>query len=177
MITTRLTTALQRSMEAKSQVRLPIVLAAVVVVLTGYMVLVFMGPIDLPWQRVAATIELEPTVEGDTVRVVGTTTLPDGALIDYLLWRADAREGLGGAVEVRDGRFAFEQDLTGQPRGRWDIEVSFSTVWGSEQPKHITDLLGAEGEHLAGPQVYVDSPGDAKQLRITVSVTVTPSDS
>jgi hypothetical protein len=62
--------------------------------------------------------------------------------------------------------------MTGQRRGRWDIEASFSTVWGTQQPKHVTDLFGAEGEHLAGPQVYVDSPGDAKQLLVTTSVTL-----
>jgi hypothetical protein len=152
---------------------LTLTLAGLVAASVGYIALVFIGPIDLPWQGVSATMQLEPTVEGNTVRVVGTTDLPDGAVIDYSFWRDDAvNEGPAGAVEVLEGKFAFERDMTGQRRGRWDIEASFSTVWGTQQPKHVTDLFGAEGEHLAGPQVYVDSPGDAKQLLVTTSVTL-----
>lgn len=159
-------------MQSKNPVRpLTIVLTVVVVAMVGYLTLALIGPIDLPWQRVTATMQLEPTVDGTRVRVLGTTDLPDGAVIDYWFERDDViNEGPVGAVEVRDGRFAFEHDMTDQRRGRWDIQASFSTVWGSQQPRHINDLFGAQGEHLAGPQVYVDSPGDEKQLLVTTSV-------
>ncbi len=148
-----------------------VALGVLVVGLTGYVGLLFIGPIDLPSQRVTATMQLAASVDGDTVRVVGTTDLPDGALIDYWFWRDDAINGGPiGVTEVRGGTFSFEHEVSGLRRGRWDIEASFSTMWGSEQSRHVTDLFGAEGEHLAGPQVYVDSLGDAKQLRATTTV-------
>jgi hypothetical protein len=135
--------------------------------------LAFTGPVDLPWQRVTATMQLEAVVEGNTVHVVGITDLPDGALIDYYYWRDDAiNEGPVGVVEVEDGSFSFEDDISELRPGRWSIEASFSTLWGSQQPEHITDLFGSEGEHLAGPQVYVDSPGDAKQIVVSTDVEV-----
>jgi hypothetical protein len=146
-------------------------LVLLVLALTGYVGLALMGPIDLPWQRVTATLQLEPIVDGDTVRVRGTTDLPDGALIDYWFWRDDAiNEGPAGVAEVRDGKFSFEHDVSGLRRGMWEIQASFSTMWGSAQPQVVTDRFGADGEHLAGPQVYVDSPGDAKQLLVTTTV-------
>jgi hypothetical protein len=135
--------------------------------------LVFIGPIDLPWQRVAATMQLERVVERNSVRIVGITDLPDGALVDYYYWRDDAiNEGPVGVVEVKDGRFSFEDEVSGLRPGKWTIQASFSTLWGPQQPKHITDVFGSEGEHLAGPQVYVDSPGDAKQIVASTEVEV-----
>jgi hypothetical protein len=132
---------------------------------------VLIGPIDLPWQQVPTTIELYPSVEGTTVRVLGATDLPDGAVVDWLLWRDDADiPGLVGAAEVRNGEFSFARDLAGQPRGPWILEVRCSTVWGSEQPEHVLDVFGSEGEHFAGSQVFVDSPGDAKLVLVTTSV-------
>lgn len=146
-------------------------LLALVTVLVAYAGLVFISPIDLPWQRVTVTMQIEPVLDGTTVRVVGTTNLPDGALIDYGYWRDDAiNEGPTGTAEVTDGRFSFENEVSGLRRGRWSIEMSFSTVWGSQQPKHVTDVFGSEGEHLAGPQVYVDSPGDPKQVLVSKDI-------
>src|SRR5262245_61903372 len=126
----------------------------------------FAGPLDLPFQRVAISIELDPTVNGDTVRIEGTTNLPDGALVDYWLYRGFGlgKDGPTGAAEVRDGEFVIEHDMAGYEPGRWRMDASFSTVWGSSQPAAVTALVGSEGEHLAGPQVYVDSPGDEKQI-------------
>jgi hypothetical protein len=149
---------------------LTIALALLAAAITGYGLLAF-GPLDFPWQRASATMHLEATVDGDTVRVNGATDLPDGALIDYWLWRDDAiNEGPTGATEVDNGEFLFEHDVSGLRRGVWEIQASFSTVWGSTQPKNVTDIFGSEGEHLAGPQVDVDSPGDAKQLLVSVDV-------
>jgi len=148
-------------------------LLALYAVLVAYVALVFIGPIDLPWQRVIVTMQIDPVVEGNTVRVVGTTNLADGALIDYGYWRGDAiNEGPTGVAEVTDGRFSFEDEVSRLRPGRWTIETSFSTVWGSQQPKHITDVFGSEGEHLAGPQVYVDSPGDAKQIFVSTGIDI-----
>lgn len=142
--------------------------------MTGYLLLALVGPLDFPWRRVNATLQLEAAVEGDMVRVNGTTDLPDGALIDYWFWRDDAiNEGPTGVADVLDGRFSFEHDVSGLKRGQWEIQASFSTVWGSKQPKTVTDTFGSEGEHLAGPQVYVDSPGDAKQLLVSIQVEAT----
>lgn len=146
-------------------------LALLAAAAVGYAFLWFIGPLDFPWQRVSATMSIEATVDGDTVRVNGMTDLPDGALIDYWFWRDDAiNEGPTGATEVVNGRFTFAHDVSGLRRGPWEIYASFSTAWGSTQPTNVTDVFGSEGQHLVGPQVYVDSPGDPKQLLISVQV-------
>jgi hypothetical protein len=149
-------------------------LLALVTALGVYLAILLIGPFDFPWQRVIATIVLEPPVVGKTtVRITGSTSLPDGSLIDYHYWRGDAiNEGPAGVAEVKDGGFSVEDDISTLRPGKWTVELSFSAAWGSEQPSHVMDLFGSEGEHLAGPQVYVDSPGDPKQLLVTTDVDI-----
>jgi hypothetical protein len=107
-------------------------LLAILAAMPVYLALVVIGPIDLPWQRAPASMQLDATVDDNSVRVVGTTDLPDGALVDYYFWRSDANnDGPAGSAEVRAGRFAFEHDTSGMRQGTWTIEASFSTVWGS----------------------------------------------
>lgn len=141
------------------------------------MAFLVIGPFDLPWQHVTATMRIDPSIKGTVIRVVGHTDLPDGALIDFGFSPTETFQGsveglatdvidgsLNGSAKVTGGLFSFERDLAGLPSGRWSVYASFSTAWGSEQPRQILETFGAEGEHLAGPQVYVDSPGDPKQL-------------
>ena len=135
---------------------------------------VFVAPIDLPFQSAPATINVTSSVDGRTIHVIGTTDLPDGALVDYSFYSEDQNliNDLpdGGTVAVRDGAFAFTTTVPGRSTGLATAEVSFSVAWGTTQPKGVTDRFGSQGEHLAGPQVYVDSPGDPKQLVTTTSV-------
>jgi len=148
-------------------------LIGVLTLLAGYVIWVFVSPIDLPFQNVTATIQVTSTVEGHTVHVSGTTDLPDGAVIGYYWWHdIDTVATIpGGLVTVADGRFAFVSDLSAWPAGTATAYISFG-VNSTEniQPKPVVDRFGSQGEHLGGPQVHVDSPGDPKQLLVTTSV-------
>jgi hypothetical protein len=140
----------------------------------AYFAWVLVSPIDLPFQRVDRSMQITSRVEGQTLHVTGTTDLPDGAFIDWYLSRGfvDYNELPSGHVAVRSGAFSFEANLAGWPPGAATAEVSFSCDWGSVQPKLVTDVLGEHCEHITGDQVYVDSPGDPKQLFVPVEFAV-----
>jgi hypothetical protein len=135
---------------------------------------VLISPIDLPFQHVEATMTPTVSMDGATAQVEGTTTLPDGAVINYYYWHADdavnsRNDGAhGGLATVHDGRFAFASDLSDWPPGRVTLYTEFSVGWDTEQPADVVSRFGSEGEHMAGPQVYVDSPGDPKMLLVPV---------
>ena len=142
----------------------------------GYMVWVVVSPIDLPFQRVDRSMQLAARVDGQTLSVTGTTDLPDGAVIDWDLWRepVDDIEWPSGEAVVRSGAFSFNADLAGWRSGNAVVEASFSCDWGATaQPKQVTELVGEHCEHLGGEQVYVDSPGDPKQLFVSTGFFVT----
>ncbi len=136
----------------------------------GYVAWVLVSPIDLPFQRVDRSIQVSARVDGRTLFVIGTTDLPDGSVIDWDLWRepVDDIEWPSGEAVVRSGAFSFNADLAGWRSANAVVEVSFSCDWGATaQPKQVTDLVGEHCEHLGGEQVYVDSPGDPKQLFVS----------
>ena len=149
-------------------------LVVLVASMFGYMAWVLVSPIDLPFQRVDRSMQVTSQVDGQTLRVTGTTDLPDGSLIDWYVWResTDNNEWPSGHVAVQSGAFSFDADLAGWPSGAATAEVSFSCDWGTVQPKQVTDLVGEHCERLGGEQIYVDSPGDPKQLFVPVEFTV-----
>ena len=140
----------------------------------AYVAWVFVSPIDLPFQRVNRSMQMTSRVDGQTLRVSGTTDLPDGSFIDWYLSRGlvDYSELPSGRVAVQSGAFSFGADLAGWPSGAATAEISFSCDWGTAQPKQVADLVGEHCEHLWGDQVYVDSPGDPKQLFVPAEFTV-----
>lgn len=140
----------------------------------AYMAWVLVWPIALPFQRIDRSMQMTGQVDGQTLHITGTTNLPDGAFIDWYLWREsiDNDEWPSGQVAVQSGAFSFDADLAGWPPGVAKAEVSFSCDWGTAQPKQVTDLVGEHCEHLDGEQVYVDSPGDSKQLFVPVEFIV-----
>lgn len=149
-------------------------LLVVLAAMFAYMAWVVVSPIDLPFQRVDKSMRMTSKLDGQTLRVTGTTNLPDGAFIDWYLSREsiDNNEWPSGHVAVQSGAFSFEADLAGWPSGAATAEVSFSCDWGTVQPKPVTDVVGEHCEHLGGEQVYVDSPGDPKQLFVPVEFAV-----
>jgi hypothetical protein len=160
--------------QARAMRLVTIGLVVIVVLLFAYVAWLLVSPIDLPVQRVDRSIQMTAQVDGRILRVSGTTNLPDGARIDWYLWREsiDTNDWPSGSVAVESGAFSFEAVLDGWPTGTGTAEVSFSCDWGSPQPRHVTDLVGEHCEHLGGQQVYVDSPGDPKQLFVPVEFTV-----
>jgi hypothetical protein len=132
--------------------------------------------VDLPLFQQQATMHPRAEVRGRTVNVAGTTDLPDGAIINYyFVHEQDAVNGNappGGLATVRDGLFEFETHLPpAWPSGKVTLYCLFGISWEVEQPKAVVDRFGSRGERLAGPQVYVDSPGDDKQLLATAELT------
>jgi hypothetical protein len=140
----------------------------------AYVAWTFVSPIDMPFQRADRSMHMTAQVNGRSLRVTGTTDLPDGALVDWYLSRGlvDDNELPSGHIAVRSSSFSFGADLSGWPSGTATAEVSFSCDWGTVQPRQVTDLVGEHCEHLSGAQVYVDSPGDPKQLFVPVDFTV-----
>jgi hypothetical protein len=149
-------------------------LVVLVVMLLAYMAWVLVSPLDLPFQRVNKSMQMTAQVDGQTLHVRGTTNLPDGSIIDWYLWHdsIQTNEWPAGSAPVESGTFSFEADLGSWPSGAGIAEVLFSCDWGSPQPSHVTDVVGEHCEHLEGEQVYVDSPGDPKQLFVPVEFIV-----
>lgn len=135
---------------------------------------ILVSPIDLPFQRVERSMQVTSRLDGQTLPVAGTTDLPDGAFIDWYASSvsSDSNELPSGQVAVQSGAFGFDVLLAELPSGAATAYVSFSCDWGTVQSKQVTDLVGEHCEHLDGEQVYVDSPGDPKQLFVTVEFTV-----
>jgi len=157
--------------------RNPVELALIIVVFgsIGWVMLLIVGPISLPFQGHVETIDVVGRVEGHRLHVAGTTTLPDGALIDWSVWRdpqVDLSDLPGGQATATAGSLSFDTDLTGWVPGPAELYISFGCDWGTVQPKPVTDLVGDHCEHLRGEQVYVDSPGDPKQLFVKVAFVV-----
>jgi hypothetical protein len=149
-----------------------VALGVVLPVVLGAVVWVMLSPIDLPFQRRPLSMHMAPKVAGDTVTVSGATDLPDGALIDWYLMQGLVDELPSGQVAVKNGQFVLEADVSQLAPGPAEAQVSFSCNYGTLQPKPVLEVVGAECEHLDGAQVYVDSPGDTKQLSVTVAFTV-----
>ncbi len=144
---------------------------AVGIVAVAWIVLVFLGPISLPFQKVQATITPQVHVLDRMAQVTGSTTLPDGAVVYCnFAHESTALEGIGGSATVQEGHFSIAKDLSAWPSGRVTLTVEFSIAnyGGNEQPPAVVAIFGSEGENLEGPQVYLDSPGDPKELLTSV---------
>lgn len=133
------------------------------------------GPISLPFQSSSGTLDASAAIDGHELHVTGTTNLRDGSIVDWSVDRAklpDDIERPAGQVAVASGSFASDSDLTNWPSVTAVAWISFSCDWDSVQPKVAYDVAGEHCEHLRGERVYVDPPGDSKQLvaRVTFSV-------
>jgi hypothetical protein len=150
-------------------------LLASIVLIGGWIVWVVIGPIDLPWQSVDVSMRADATFTGYSVEVSGSTTLPDGSVIEYSY---EANPSVVGTIEtgtatVEDGSFAFEVTVGDAAPRNHQIEITFSCNDGAAQPELVRRVVGSHCEHLRGDQVYSDS-GDPKYVDITVAF-VTPA--
>jgi hypothetical protein len=116
-------------------------------------------------------VTVAAAVDGQRVSVIGTATVPDGALIAYELLHLDEFEVTEGHAEVSDGGFEFIADLAGWPAGEVEVWVAFQTILGTaEQPQEVIDLYGEMGENISGPQA--DTVGDITRVDAVTSVSV-----
>ena len=136
--------------------------------------------VDLPLNQVTASMELRPTVADGVVSVAASTDLPDGARASYYFYheRNDVEWTGGlppynvqGYTEVEGGSFAFEGDLTTWPPGSVTIWAQVDFYEG-EQPPHILELFGRNGERLGGPQSSYADSSDYKMLYVETVVTI-----
>lgn len=157
--------SVRRSLARGAGIAVVVTLAIVGGVLLGF---------DFPFLRVEASLSPKVSLAGTSAHVDGTTTLPDGAVVEYYygheLEAVNARNDPHyGTVSVRDGQFHFVTDLSDWPAGKVTLNVEFSVAWEVEQPADVRARFGSQGERLDGPQVYVGSPGDPKMLFTSVA--------
>ena len=136
--------------------------------------------VDLPLNQITASMALSPTVNDGVVRVSASTDLPDGARIWYYFYheRNDVEWTGGlppynvqGYTEVEGGSFSFEGDLTTWPPGAVTVWAQFD-VHEDEQPPHILELFGPNGERLGGPQASYADSSDYKMLYVETEVRI-----
>lgn len=137
--------------------------------------------VDLPINQITASMALRPVVHDDGfVRVAASTDLPDGARVFYYFYheRNDVEWTGGmppynvqGYTEVEGGSFTFEGDLSTWPAGSVTVWAEFN-VYEGEQPPHILERFGANGERLGGPQSSYADSSDYKMLYVETVVTI-----
>ena len=131
------------------------------------------GPetISGPW-----VLDTTARIAKGVVRVSGSTSLPEGALLHVYAWH-DAIENAAApspfdwesTVAVKDERFIAEFAPIGWPRGRVNIVVSFSVDGDAIQPSQVVAAVGAGGISLTGPAVTVGEDG-ARFLSASTSI-------
>lgn len=105
-------------------------------------------------------IEVNGTVDGDTLTVSGTATVPDGALIAWEAGDALTNKPGGqmafedGTALVTGGAFTFDVNVEGWPSAI-KVWVAFQTILGTstKQPPEVVALYGEQGELMEGDTV------------------------
>jgi hypothetical protein len=133
----------------------------------------------LPFLRLEVGIDQEVVLDARLATVLGTTNLPDGAVLHFYFWHESDAENIGdfhsGSTIVEDGRFEYSRDLSDFGAGTVTAFTEFSIEWDVAQPPHVLDRFGSQGERLEGPQVVVDSPGDPRVLVAATQFELPPS--
>jgi hypothetical protein len=147
-----------------------LILFGIGAVFVWFVVVPYLG---LPFGRVDASIAPVVRLEGRSLVVDGTTTLPDGAVLDYGVTLDDLTEpSISNVMTVQNGRFGFAEDLTGWPAGPASLGIGFGVGWGTQQPQSVVDRYGVSGERMTGPQVWNDS-GDT-MLEVDIPLVIDP---
>ena len=133
-----------------------------------FLIVPFLGR---PFGRVEASITPVVRLDGRSLMVEGTSTLPDGAVLDYGAALDDLTDpSISKVTTVQNGRFAFAENLAGWPAGRASLGIGFGVGSGTSQPQHVVDLYGASGERMTGPQVWTDSGDTMLELDIPLII-------
>jgi len=147
--------------------RLRLVLWAVIGLAAG--IAIYFGSI-VAVATANATLDVVASVEGRRVTVVGTTNLPDGAVVGVDVTHVDEADrstsepfpfGSGESdwirsaeARVQDGTFTVTLDVDGWPAGRGEVWTWF---WvDRRQPPDIAARFGVDGSGMRGPNVYND---------------------
>jgi hypothetical protein len=125
----------------------------------------YLGLFRLPIGLIPTQLSVTATFRDYGLVVSGTTTIPDGALLECEVWHdLDASEAGTGAysvvvlARVASGAYSCEVDVAGWPPGSVTTNVRFRPFL-PEQPATVTEKYGADGDRLDGPQLSHDSDG------------------
>ena len=108
--------------------------------------------------RTYVSIDATSSLDGDILSVSGTTTVPDGSVIEYSMGEGVNKlpggrvDGAEGPLLVSDGAFAFAQDVSDWPRPI-RVYLTFTMKGLQAQPPDVIKLYGADGSKMQGPDV------------------------
>ena len=108
--------------------------------------------------RTYVSIDATAAIKGDSLSVSGTTTIPDGSVIEYSMGEGVKRlpggrvDGAEGPLVVSNGSFAFTQDVADWPRPI-PVYLTFTMKGQRAQPSEVIKLYGADGSKMEGPDV------------------------
>ena len=116
---------------------------------------------DLPTGNETVVLEVEHRTRWRELRLEGTTNLPDGAVVTYILTHALANELppgewpaqnliANGTAAVETGKYWAQFNTTYWPPGKVDIQVQFPVA---PQPDTVRERYGEFGEQLLGSNV------------------------
>jgi hypothetical protein len=113
---------------------------------------------------VRASLDLTARAEGRVIDGRVTTDLPDGARLYYevypLLDDLEFADVTSGELTVVGGATEFAADLSGTSWSTNEVEVvvSFHMI-ETEQPAHLVEMFGRNGERLSGAGIYRSDDG------------------
>lgn len=112
-------------------------------------------------EKVPVTISVRASLQGNSLRIRGTATVPDDAWIIYAAYRHDApRTRVTGYARVAHRRWAADVDVAGWPPGRIAVDAHFQILLpGRRQPAAVVARYGHNGERMTGPDVVVGGAG------------------
>lgn len=111
--------------------------------------------------KVPVTISVRASLQGDSLRIRGTATVPDGAWIIYAAYRPDApRTRATGYARVAHRRWAADVDVAGWPPGRIAVDAHFQILLPRrKQPAAVIARYGPRGARMTGPDVVAGGAG------------------
>jgi hypothetical protein len=109
--------------------------------------------IETPLIEVELTYNIEP-VKDNKLKIIGMTNLPDGTNLNVRVLGDLVKYDSMSDIKVQDGRFQsaeFSLNNKGLPSGEYIVSVIMPL--SNRQPTNIQDIIGKNGEKLAGKLV------------------------
>ena len=116
------------------------------------------------------SLSAEPRVEGTMLILAGTTSLPDGARLNYrAVSDAVSSQRIDGWVICAGGRFRTGEDVSSWPTGTVQVTMTFDAETAG-QPPDLRERCGENGTLLAGDCVVQRGPGKVAETRGEVTL-------
>jgi hypothetical protein len=148
-------------MRLRRRIRFPLVVALVLASVATAL------PGCSPPQPFTVNLATQPSLDGRSLVIAGTTDLPDGARLSYEVGHGDSWQKTSGTVACSNGRYRATQDLADWPAGTVTVIVTFYPGL-SGQPEDLRKRCGDNGRYLTGPRVV--EIGGAKVAQVSARV-------